>query len=207
MTSPTGIRTADSSDRPKPVVGLWSDHCTRTSRSTIPCCGSLRPDSTYSQSISSRPRPYGGKFWSEALAWRGRDWGPSGHGRVYRGIHGMPVSAGVAADDLDSASLAGLVIPGGYVADHLRRSPAVLELVRRLVELHRPVAAICHGPWVLSSAGVLDGRRVTGHWVIRPDLKARELSGTMLPWWSTVPSSPRAFPMTSGRFANRLQPR
>ena len=114
---------------------------------------------------------YRGVFWSLALAARGRMAVPGVDAPVYTGVHGMPVVADVMAEDLDAAALDGIVIPGGYAADHLRRSDPVLDLCRAVAARGRPVAAICHGPWVLCSAGLLEGRRATGHWVIRPDVE------------------------------------
>ena len=114
---------------------------------------------------------YRGVFWSLALAARGRMWIPGVEARVYTGVHGMPIAADTIVEDLDPATVDAVVIPGGYGADHLRRSEPVLELCRAVASLDRPVAAICHGPWVLCSAGLLDRRRVTGHWVIRPDIE------------------------------------
>jgi protease I len=114
---------------------------------------------------------YRGVFWSLALAARGRMVVPGVDARVYTGVHGMPIAADVVVEELDAATLDAVVIPGGYAADHLRRSQPVLELCRAVAERGGPVAAICHGPWVLCSAGLLGGRRATGHWVIRPDVE------------------------------------
>jgi protease I len=91
-------------------------------------------------------------------------------GRRYVGKHGYPcvakvAIAAVAADDLD-----GVVIPGGWMPDTLRRDPQVLSLVRTLADAGRLVAAICHGGWVPISAGVYRGVRVTGSPGIKDDL-------------------------------------
>jgi protease I len=114
---------------------------------------------------------YRGIFWSLALAARGRLHVPGVEARVYTGIHGMPIAADTIVEELDPEAVDAVVVPGGYAADHLRRSEPVLDLCRTVAERGRPVAAICHGPWVLCSAGLLAGRRATGHWVIRPDLE------------------------------------
>jgi protease I len=114
---------------------------------------------------------YRGIFWSLALAARGRLDVPGFDGRVYAGVHGMPVAADTTVEELDPAEVDALVIPGGYAADHLRRSQAVIELCRAVAGRGRPVAAICHGPWVLCTADLLRGRRATGHFVIRPDVE------------------------------------
>lgn len=114
---------------------------------------------------------YRGIFWSLALAARGQMAVPGVDGPVYTGIHGMPVAADTMVEDLDPATVDGVIIPGGYAADHLRRSPPILDFCRAVAARGRPVSAICHGPWVLSSAGLLKGRKATGHWVIRPDVE------------------------------------
>ena len=64
-----------------------------------------------------------------------------------------------------------LVLPGGTVnPDKLRADAAAVDFVRAFVESGKPVAAICHGPWTLVEAGVLNGRRVTSYPSIRTDL-------------------------------------
>ncbi|HEX9428154.1 MAG TPA: type 1 glutamine amidotransferase domain-containing protein [Candidatus Polarisedimenticolia bacterium] len=89
---------------------------------------------------------------------------------TYTSKYGYPVKAEVAASDLRARDLAGIVIPGGWAPDRLRQDPAVLKLVRDLFELKRPVASICHGGWVLASAGIARGRRLTSYQAIRDDL-------------------------------------
>lgn len=70
------------------------------------------------------------------------------------------------ADDFDA-----LLLPGGVAnPDQLRIEPKALEFVRGFFEQHKPVAAICHGPWTLIDAGVVDGRRMTSYKSIKTDL-------------------------------------
>jgi protease I len=69
------------------------------------------------------------------------------------------------ADDFDA-----VVIPGGYAPDLLRRYNEVNSFVREMDKMGKVVAAICHGGWVLVSAGILKGRRVTGFSAIKDDL-------------------------------------
>ena len=85
---------------------------------------------------------YRGNFWSLALGARGRMIVPGFDGRVYTGVHGMPVAADIAAESLETTDFDAVVIPGGYAADHLRRSSAVLELCRQMAAAGAPVAAI-----------------------------------------------------------------
>ncbi len=87
------------------------------------------------------------------------------------GKHGVPVTPDVAIDEVTEAQFGAVVIPGGYSPDHLRRTPAMVTLVQRVHADGGVVAAICHGPWMLASAGLLEGRRVTSFFSIRDDLE------------------------------------
>ncbi len=69
------------------------------------------------------------------------------------------------ADDFD-----GVIIPGGYAPDILRRYAEINKLVRECFQKGKVVAAICHAGWVLVSAGILKGRTVTGFSAIQDDL-------------------------------------
>ena len=89
---------------------------------------------------------------------------------TYRSKHGYPIEAERAASEIDPASLAGVVIPGGWAPDRLRQDEGVLTLVRGVYERKRVVAAICHAGWVLASAGIVKGRRVTAFRAIKDDL-------------------------------------
>ena len=90
--------------------------------------------------------------------------------RRYLGKHGYPCDVDGKVGDFPAAGLAGLVAPGGWAPDKLRRDRTVLERVRELHSAGRMVAAICHGPWVLVSAGIVRGRRLTSTVGIRDDL-------------------------------------
>ena len=69
-------------------------------------------------------------------------------------------------DDYDA-----LVLPGGVAnADQLRTDPQAVHFVRRMFEADKPAAVICHGPWILADAGVLDGRTLTSWPSLRTDL-------------------------------------
>jgi len=89
---------------------------------------------------------------------------------TYRSKLGYPIEAERAASDLDPAALAGVVIPGGWAPDKLRQDEGVLRLVRGAFEQRRVVAAICHAGWVLASAGIARGKRVTAVRAIKDDL-------------------------------------
>lgn len=91
-------------------------------------------------------------------------------GREYRGKHGYPSHCDAAVAEVEGAQFDGLVIPGGWMPDHLRRDPHVLRLTRQFAEAGKLVAAICHGPWVLISANVCRGLRLTSTPGIKDDL-------------------------------------
>jgi protease I len=91
-------------------------------------------------------------------------------GQTFKGKYGYPALVDVSPHSIDPASLAGVVAPGGWAPDKLRRDPRVLELVRGVHAAGGLVATICHGPWILISAGVVRGRRLTSTVAIRDDL-------------------------------------
>ncbi|MFN4231926.1 type 1 glutamine amidotransferase domain-containing protein [Thermus sp.] len=91
--------------------------------------------------------------------------------REYKAKSGFSWKAEMGAKEAMGMEVAGLLIPGGFAPDYLRRSPEVLALVRRVGEEGKPIGAICHAGWVLISAGLVRGRRVTGFSSIRDDLE------------------------------------
>jgi protease I len=87
--------------------------------------------------------------------------GKKGHG---------PVPVDTTVDRVAEADFDALVIPGGYAPDKLRRSDAVLSLVRAFDDAGKPIAFICHAGWVPISAKILKGRRATSVGAIRDDM-------------------------------------
>jgi protease I len=74
-------------------------------------------------------------------------------------------------DDADPGDYDGLLLPGGFInPDLLRQSAPAREFVRAFAASGKPVATLCHGPWVLASAGLLEGRTLTSWPGIRDDL-------------------------------------
>ena len=92
-------------------------------------------------------------------------------GKTYPSKLGYPAKTTLAAADAKAADFDGLVIPGGFAPDYVRRSKPMLELVRGLHARGKPLAAICHGPWVLCSTPALKGRTATGFHSIRDDME------------------------------------
>ena len=87
--------------------------------------------------------------------------GKKGHG---------PVPVDTTVDQVAASDFDALVIPGGYAPDKLRRSEAVLGLVRDFDSAGKPVAFICHAGWVPISAKIVKGRRATSVGAIRDDM-------------------------------------
>jgi len=93
-------------------------------------------------------------------------------GQDMMGKYGVPARATMATADLKALDFDGVLLPGGFESpDRLRIRPEVLQFVREMDEAGKLVAAICHGPWILISAGLVKGRKVTGYMSIADDLK------------------------------------
>ena len=91
--------------------------------------------------------------------------------KTYSGKHGYPATADLLLKNARSKDFCGLLIPGGFMPDKLRRDPKVLSLTRDFFEQGKLVAFICHGGWIPISAKILQGKRVTGARGIKDDLE------------------------------------
>ncbi|TWU30171.1 type 1 glutamine amidotransferase domain-containing protein [Bythopirellula polymerisocia] len=89
---------------------------------------------------------------------------------LYRGKNGYPCTSDAAIADMQADRFDGLLVPGGFMPDKLRRDAKVLDLVRQFDAACKLIAAICHGGWIPISAGVYQGVRVTGSLGIKDDL-------------------------------------
>ena len=91
-------------------------------------------------------------------SWSGSEWGDE-------------VRVDVPLSDARSRDFSALVLPGGVISpDRLRLNPAAVAFVRAFVDEHKPIAAICHGPWTLIEAGGVKGRTMTSWPSLRTDL-------------------------------------
>lgn len=91
--------------------------------------------------------------------WKGTDWGEA-------------VEAGKAIAEVSARDYEALVLPGGVInPDVLRRNDKAVTLIRDFVAAFKPVAAICHAPWLLAEAGLAEGRKMTSYESIRTDLR------------------------------------
>lgn len=96
--------------------------------------------------------------------------GPSAGATVTSKL-GYPCKADIGYADARPADFDGVIVPGGFAPDHMRRNPAAPRFVADLNAQGKLVAAICHGPWVLCSAhGMLRGRKATCFFAIKDDV-------------------------------------
>jgi protease I len=94
----------------------------------------------------------------------------SGSSRTYTSKYGYPVEVEKEAKDIDVSKYDGVVIPGGYAPDLMRRYPDMVRIVREAHQKGKVIAAICHAGWMLVSAGILKGKKATGFFAIKDDL-------------------------------------
>ena len=93
-------------------------------------------------------------------------------GGTIRGKHGYEVKADSNLAEIEPDDYALLVLPGGKAPEAVRREPAALEICRRFFARNKPVAAICHGPQTLISAGLLQGRRATCYRTVAEEMRS-----------------------------------
>jgi protease I len=91
--------------------------------------------------------------------------------KTYTGKHGYPAPSDLLLRDARSRDFCGLLVPGGFMPDKLRRDARVLSLTREFFESGKLVAFICHGGWIPISAKILKAKRVTGSRGIKDDLE------------------------------------
>jgi protease I len=89
---------------------------------------------------------------------------------LYIGKHGYPCRSDAAINDLHADEFDGIICPGGWAPDKLRRLQKVKSLLRDFHQAGKLIAAICHGGWIPVSAGIYQGVRVTGSAGIKDDL-------------------------------------
>ena len=92
-------------------------------------------------------------------------------GETYASKLGYPVKSQLSYDDARPVDFHGVVVPGGYAPDHIRRHAKANQFVHDMDAAGKLVASICHGPWVLCSAGgMLKGRHATSFFAIKDDV-------------------------------------
>lgn len=97
-------------------------------------------------------------------------------GMKYTGKYGYPVVSDMQVDELTVDQVDALVLPGGFAPDYMRRNAKMLSIIVEMNNQKKPIAAICHGPWMLCSARlpdgkpVVNGRQATSFIAIKDDL-------------------------------------
>jgi protease I len=94
----------------------------------------------------------------------------TGSSPSYTSKHGYPVQVNKEAKEIDMSKYDGVVIPGGYAPDLMRRYPEMVKIVKDADQKGKIIAAICHAGWMLASAGIVKGKKVTGFFAIKDDL-------------------------------------
>jgi protease I len=89
----------------------------------------------------------------------------------YIGKYGVPAYSDYSFDDINISDYDAILVPGGWAPDKLRRNPKVIEMVKYMDNKKRPVGMICHAGWVLISAKILNGKRVTSTPGIKDDME------------------------------------
>ncbi|WP_227936245.1 type 1 glutamine amidotransferase domain-containing protein [Alkalihalobacillus deserti] len=92
-------------------------------------------------------------------------------GKMYIGKYGVPATTDFAYTDVESENYNGILVPGGWAPDKLRRYSEVLKFVKEMDKAEKPIGQICHAGWVLISAKILKGRTVTSTPGIRDDME------------------------------------
>ena len=90
---------------------------------------------------------------------------------LYHGKYGVPCEVNLSFKDVNSSDYDGVLVPGGWAPDKLRRFPEVLEILRSMNADGKLIGEICHAGWVLISAGILKGRKVTSTPGIKDDME------------------------------------
>ncbi|MFZ3580072.1 type 1 glutamine amidotransferase domain-containing protein [Virgibacillus sp. DJP39] len=90
--------------------------------------------------------------------------------KKYVGKYGVPAESAYAFSDVKAEAYDAILVPGGWAPDKLRRYPEVLEFIRTMDQTEKPIGQICHAGWVLISADILKGRKVTSTPGIKDDM-------------------------------------
>lgn len=90
--------------------------------------------------------------------------------KIYHGKKGLPFDPDLKIDKVNPENFDGILIPGGFAPDWLRRISKVLDMVRYFNNKKKLVAFICHAGWVPASAGILKGRQGTSFYAIKDDM-------------------------------------
>ena len=88
----------------------------------------------------------------------------------FHGKNGLTAKSDIGIGEADSTEFNALIIPGGYSPDHMRRSPEMVDFVKKMNQANKIIAAICHAGWMLASADIIKGKKMTSFFSIRDDM-------------------------------------
>ena len=91
-------------------------------------------------------------------------------GETYTSKLGYPCKAELGYDAVRAEDFDGVIAPGGFAPDFIRRHPKAIDFVKQVAAQGKLAAAICHGPWILCSADVLRGKKATSFIAIKDDV-------------------------------------
>ncbi|WP_017380442.1 type 1 glutamine amidotransferase domain-containing protein [Paenisporosarcina sp. TG-14] len=89
----------------------------------------------------------------------------------YIGKYGVPATSDLAYKDINPEEYDAILVPGGWAPDKIRRFPEVISLIQHMDANKKPIGQICHAGWVLISAGILQGKKVTSTPGIKDDME------------------------------------
>ncbi|HEX4721864.1 MAG TPA: type 1 glutamine amidotransferase domain-containing protein [Pseudonocardiaceae bacterium] len=92
-------------------------------------------------------------------------------GKELTALHGATATTERSIDEVDADEFDAVVIPGGYSPDKIRTNEGMVALVRQTYDAGKPVAAVCHAPWMLAEADIARGHTVTSWPSLRTDLR------------------------------------
>lgn len=90
--------------------------------------------------------------------------------KTYQGKYGVPATSDYAFSDVNACEYDAILVPGGWAPDKLRRYAEVIKLVQEMNKHRKPIGQICHAGWVLISAKILTGKKVTSTPGIKDDM-------------------------------------
>ena len=91
--------------------------------------------------------------------------------QTYTEKRGHNFELNASFDDINVEDYDGLYLPGGRAPEYLRLNTKVIEIIKHFFDSNKPVASICHGPQLLSAAGVLEGKKVSAYPACQPEMK------------------------------------
>ena len=90
---------------------------------------------------------------------------------TYTSKNGVPLISDLGSQDILANDYDAVIIPGGFAPDYMRRNQATVHFIKSMNQANKPIASICHGPWLLITACKLKGRKLTGFHTLQRDIE------------------------------------